>query len=203
MKPMPLLSWCMCLGRHRDVGEKEHGERDGGMCSLNSGLSWTPSDGFLWCLCKARGSSDGCGCKRLKLWQVFVKWTLLPLKKVVFPKGIHLWKLTKARRSVREERSPVPAVPLVYRGKDTGADEPDVERLLLSWKLDESQKLKPVKMNSAHFLPWQQKSILLPLYLMLDEILGKFKSMNMINFIPDLVSIASCKTLHVIFFFFL
>lgn len=99
MKPVPLLS----LYRERMPWEKEHGECGGGMCSLNSGLSWTPSDGFLWCLCKVRGSTDGHGCKRLKLWQVFVKWTLLPLKKVVFPKGIHLWRITKGRRSVREE----------------------------------------------------------------------------------------------------
>lgn len=54
----------------------------------------------------------------------------------------YLWRVTKARRSVREEISPVLAVPLVYRGKDTGDDEPDVERLLLSWNLDESQKVE-------------------------------------------------------------
>lgn len=137
-----LCTGSVCLGRHCDVVEKGHGECDGGICSLKSGMSWTFSDGFLWSLCKARRSTDGRGCKRLKLWQIFIKWTFLPLKKGAFPKGIHLWRVTKVRRSVREELSPALAVPLVYRGKDTGDDGPDVERLLLSWNLDESQKVE-------------------------------------------------------------
>lgn len=138
-----LCTGSMWLGRHRDVVVKEHGERDGGTWSLNSGMSWTPSEGFLWCLCKVRGSTDGCcGCKRLKHWQVSVKWTLPYLKKGVFPKGIYLSRFTKARRSEGEEISPFPAVPLVYRGKDSGDDGPDVERLLLPWNLNESQKVE-------------------------------------------------------------